>query len=659
MWRAGVFGLLAVAEATAEATCHGAECAGGVVEEEESTLLQLRGGTELVSLPKRCRTRPSDIMALTALYNATGRSGVLLGWGDGDPCYGDAPGGQANAQGFGPWKGVACIPCPEPEDSAYFCVTQIWQHQKQLKGTIPETFRGLTELKWLFLSANNLTGPLPENIWSTFPKLVQLDLSYNQINGNLPLDRMSSIKTLERIYMNDNHLDSVCYFGGGFEKLETLNFMYNRNCSGEFPAAFSEIPNLQTLSLHDTNLTSSKPLPNGPWPKLENLIITGTGNICGPFPAACDEEEVYCDVKYTTITSFPDCPPTPSPTPPSPPTPPTPPAGQGPFVFGTPLAGYHNVTVWVYKLAMLNLSSSLDIKTIILPHPILYPMFLGPAAGNADGECKEDGCPEYCEQEGLGYTSPCIDFVVDSNIPVNHASFGLGDQKDLYDVMGTAFQSQWIGLWAPNYTNWKTIDDAAKVWWQTREIIGWKSDFGDGCNTQYCPKCGSGNLPFVTGEPLGPEGANYSYEAFPCLDFITQMEQRLAKGQFFLALQWIPQAMLAKFPQMVALDMGRYTNMVKPNVGKAQVNKASRAKFTYRQLALLGAIFLGTEEVQRMDGWSHGIDLPAGSPEQLCDYESWDNACSKEAAELWIKKNSNIDMGELGVKQGVYETFFW
>jgi len=251
----------------------------------------------------RSRTRPADVAALVALWEANGRQSTLIGWGEGDPCFGEAPEDQANAQGFGPWKGVGCVPCPEPEDSHYLCVSQIWQHQKNLNGTIPETFRGLTELKWLFLSANNLTGPLPEDNWVTFPKLVRLDLSYNTINGSLPLDGISRIPALERAYFNDNHFDSVSFTGGGFESLVQLDLHYNRNMTGDFPAAFASIPQLAALMIHDTNLTSTVPLPSGPWPAIENLVVSGTGGLCGPLPSVCSEEKVYCDV----ILDFPPC----------------------------------------------------------------------------------------------------------------------------------------------------------------------------------------------------------------------------------------------------------------------------------------------------------------------------------------------------------------
>jgi len=277
-------------------------CTPFEAESDGGALLQVHqmavGSEEVV----RNSTRPSDIAALCALWIANGRQGTLLDWGVGDPCVGTTA--QPNNQGFGPWKGVACVPCPA--EARYFCVSQIWQHQKSLNGTIPEKFRGLTELRWLFLSANNLTGPMPEDNWVTFPKLRYLDISYNTINGVLPLQRLSLIPSLQTVFAHDNHFDSVAYHGGGFRSLQTMDFMYNRNMSGVFPPAFAEVPRLRSLQIHDTNLTG--PLPEG-WPKIENLVITGTGGLCGPLPSACSRKGVFCDV----INNFPNCPPAPGP----------------------------------------------------------------------------------------------------------------------------------------------------------------------------------------------------------------------------------------------------------------------------------------------------------------------------------------------------------
>merc|ERR1712137_1182200 len=71
--------------------------------------------------------------------------------------------------------------------------------------------------------------------------------------------------------------------------------MGNWNMTGEFPAALASIPQLADLMIHDTNLTSTVPLPSA-WPAIQDLIVSGTGGLCGPIPSVCSNEKVYCDV---------------------------------------------------------------------------------------------------------------------------------------------------------------------------------------------------------------------------------------------------------------------------------------------------------------------------------------------------------------------------
>merc|ERR1712060_241379 len=240
-------------------------------------------------------TRPSDIEALNAFWQSVKgeHGGNAPGWGNlsMDVCVGDAT-DPHNAQGFGQWKGVACIPCPD--EPQYYCVHEIFLDGKSLKGTIPESFRGLTELRYVLLSNNNIKGPLPHTNWETFPKLVHLDVSHNNITGTLPLSEISKMPKLRYLSVHHNMLDEVCYHGGGFQELERLSMIYNRNMTGLFPQGLGELPALRRLEMHDTHLRGN--VPAGPWSSLQLLLISGTGGLCGKVPQKCAEDGVHCDL---------------------------------------------------------------------------------------------------------------------------------------------------------------------------------------------------------------------------------------------------------------------------------------------------------------------------------------------------------------------------
>jgi len=377
-------------------------------------------------------------------------------------------------------------------------------------------------------------------------------------------------------------------------------------------------------------------------------------------------------------------------------------------VIGTPLSGYHNVTIWTYYLALKNVS--FDVHKVIFEyeHPILYPMFTGKGGEDV---CAAEGCPDKCNESGLGYRTPCVDFVVDANIPVNHASY-IKDYQDQYLVMGTAFETQYIALWAPAYTGWKTLydaQDAGNAMKDTKPMIyGQIAGVDEGCDTLYCPKCpGQG---YITGAPLVDESnvQNWTFEAYSCEDFIAEIEAKLDAKEEFLVQYWTPNVLANYFvDRIVELNMLPYIN--KPNQGKALIRRDSISKFTDVAYAALGAVFLGTEDVRTMDAWSHGFNVtndytgfgptpklkcpsPSGKsgkmggkrggklgksakgggrgvsdvpysggqgPCQLCDHMSWNENCALEAAKMWIEQNTDRVLDDGTTQPGVWESFFW
>jgi len=262
------------------------------------------GGAVSITLPHDLpkQTRPSDVDALARFWNSvSGGTGNAPGWGNRslDPCVGDAT-DPHNAQGFGQWKGVACVVCPKQPE--YYCVSQIWLDGKSLSGSIPESFTGLSELWWLLLSNNRIVGSLPYSNWKTLPNLVSLDVSHNNITGALPMNELSELPKLRYLAAHHNMLDEFCYYHkGGFPSLTRLSVIYNRNMTGMLPQAISTLPHLRRLEMHDTHVRGSS--PSGTFSSLQLLLISGTGGLCGKIPATCSHPEVHCDLGLGALPS--------------------------------------------------------------------------------------------------------------------------------------------------------------------------------------------------------------------------------------------------------------------------------------------------------------------------------------------------------------------
>merc|ERR1712217_102041 len=106
----------------------------------------------------------------------------------------------------------------------------------------------------------------------------------------------------------------------------------------------------------------------------------------------------------------------------------------------------------------------------------------------------------------------------------------------------------------------------------------------------------------------------------------------------------------ARFPELRPLNMEQYEEQTKPNQGKILIRKDSKYKLSPKALSVLGAIFIGTAEIQKMDVWQNGIGVKGPYNGQLCDYWDYDHGCAEEAAQKWIDENR---------ANKLWDSFFW
>ena len=77
----------------------------------------------------------------------------------------------------------------------------------QLTGEIPHTIGELNELKYLFLNNNSISGPLPTELFQ-LNKLKYLWLSSNEIEGSIPPE-IIGLSNLQQLFINDNFLGGI------------------------------------------------------------------------------------------------------------------------------------------------------------------------------------------------------------------------------------------------------------------------------------------------------------------------------------------------------------------------------------------------------------------------------------------------------------------
>ncbi|KAF5441943.1 hypothetical protein F2P56_037110 [Juglans regia] len=76
-------------------------------------------------------------------------------------------------------EGISC------DHSTQF--SHIWLPFKGLRGSLPPLLGNLTRLSHLNLSHYSFSGPLPTGVFSSLNQLQFLNLSYNQLNGDISL----------------------------------------------------------------------------------------------------------------------------------------------------------------------------------------------------------------------------------------------------------------------------------------------------------------------------------------------------------------------------------------------------------------------------------------------------------------------------------------
>ncbi|MEQ8477230.1 hypothetical protein [Fulvivirga sp.] len=206
-----------------------------------------------------------EYQALVDLYNATDGAN----WTDNSNWLQ----GTTNVD-FGTWHGITV----ENGD-----VTSIDLYFNGLNGDISLLDLGtLTELQFLLLEANNLSG----NLAFDFSNLIQLkivNVHNNDLSGSLP-ESLFQLSSIEEIRLSINHFEgTIPDFFNSTTSLKKLLLHYNYTITGEIPSSFYQCSTLKEVTLGGNSMFGGVSSDISGMTSLYHFNINGN-NFSGPLP---------------------------------------------------------------------------------------------------------------------------------------------------------------------------------------------------------------------------------------------------------------------------------------------------------------------------------------------------------------------------------------
>ncbi|CAL5376497.1 unnamed protein product [Camellia sinensis] len=145
--------------------------------------------------------------------------------------------------------------------------------ENMLISSIPNSIGKLSMLEKLTLDQNNISGEIPSSI-TNLSRLGVLDLSTNMIKGNIPIS-LHNCTNLQRIHLDYNHLmGAIPYQIFGLSSLISLSLSQNY-LTGLLPQEVGKLKNLNALFVSENKLFGEIPTTLGNCEVLVFLYIEG------------------------------------------------------------------------------------------------------------------------------------------------------------------------------------------------------------------------------------------------------------------------------------------------------------------------------------------------------------------------------------------------
>ncbi|KAK0571205.1 hypothetical protein LWI29_012472 [Acer saccharum] len=159
-------------------------------------------------------------------------------------------------------------------------LTYLWMTATNLIGEIPETISNMVALECLEISRNTLTGKIPSSLFM-LKNMSELYLFKNNFSGEIP--QVVESLNLSVIDLSENNLTgTIPKDFGKLKKLSGLLLMTNK-LSGKIPESIGRLPALADVRLFDNNLSGTLPPDFGRYSPLEGFEVS-SNKLTGRLP---------------------------------------------------------------------------------------------------------------------------------------------------------------------------------------------------------------------------------------------------------------------------------------------------------------------------------------------------------------------------------------
>eukprot|EP01018_Ginkgo_biloba_P014145 Gb_32788 [translate_table: standard] len=150
-------------------------------------------------------------------------------------------------------------------------LTELNLSTNKFTGSIPETLGKCTKLNSVDLSENNLTGP----VWPGFDTMEEVSLCCNQLSGNIPEELFSRSCRMQKLDLSANQLNgTIPYQISNCKDLNVLDLSENF-LHGKIPSQVGLMQNLNTLILQRNNFSRDIPVQLAECKNLSFLDLSG------------------------------------------------------------------------------------------------------------------------------------------------------------------------------------------------------------------------------------------------------------------------------------------------------------------------------------------------------------------------------------------------